>query len=159
MNLLATFKTAIAHPEFEGVFNIDPRELATQLNLHALRALTSTTSATPFPAQASTSEAEPKPESQPAYQPEMTIHLIDVRMPQEFTDELGHIQNSRLIPLPVFAEHLSELPKDGAIVFVCKSGGRSAQASAFAKMNGFDHTYNMAGGMLKWNELLLPVER
>ena len=155
MNLLATFKTAIAHPEFEGVFNIDPRELATQLNLHALRPPTSTTSATPFPAQASTSEAEPKPASQP----ELTIHLIDVRMPQEFTGELGHIQNSRLIPLPVFAEHLSELPKDGAIVFVCKSGGRSAQASAFAKMNGFEHTYNMAGGMLKWNELLLPVER
>ena len=87
------------------------------------------------------------------------VKMIDVRQPQEYTDELGHISGTELIPLGTLPNHLESLPKDQTIVFVCRSGGRSAQAAAYAAMNGFSDVYNMYGGMLAWNQLLLPVER
>lgn len=87
------------------------------------------------------------------------VHVIDVRESDEYTGELGHIKGTRLLTLNTLPEHLDSLPKDEPIVFICKAGGRSAQASAFALQNGFEHIYNMQGGMLRWNALGLPVER
>lgn len=87
------------------------------------------------------------------------VHIVDVRGQDEFTGELGHIAGAQLIVLDTLPEHVDELPKDGTIVFVCKSGGRSARATAFAKDAGYEHVYNMKGGMLAWNSLGLPVER
>lgn len=85
--------------------------------------------------------------------------LIDVRRPEEFTGELGHVKDSALIVLDTIPEKISTLPKDKSIVFVCRSGMRSAQASAYAQMNGFKNTYNMRGGMMLWNQLQLPIEK
>lgn len=87
------------------------------------------------------------------------VKLVDVREPGEFTGELGHITGAELIPLGTLPDHLEQLPKDKPIVFICRSGNRSAQASGYALMNGWTNTYNMKGGMLLWNSLLLPVER
>jgi hydroxyacylglutathione hydrolase len=56
------------------------------------------------------------------------------------------------------AETLNTLPKDKTIVFVCRSGGRSAKATHLATQNGYTHVYNLKGGMLLWNELHLPTE-
>lgn len=88
-----------------------------------------------------------------------SVCLVDVRRPDEYTGELGHIAGTQLIVLDTIPQHLQELPKDKTIVFVCRSGGRSAQATAYAKSEGFSEVYNMLGGMLLWNELQLPVER
>jgi rhodanese-related sulfurtransferase len=85
-----------------------------------------------------------------------TVHLIDVRHPDEYTGELGHISGTKLIVLDTLPQHIGDLPKDETIVFVCRSGGRSARATAFALENGFKSVYNMKGGMLRWNELGLP---
>ncbi|MGE5087081.1 MAG: rhodanese-like domain-containing protein [Bacillota bacterium] len=87
------------------------------------------------------------------------VKLIDVRQPEEFTGELGHIHGAELLVLDTLPDQLDNLPKDQTIVFICRSGGRSAKATAFAMMNGFKNVYNMRGGMLHWNELQLPVER
>lgn len=87
------------------------------------------------------------------------VKLIDVRQPEEFTGELGHIADSTLVVLDTLPDELDRLPKDQTVVFVCRSGNRSAKAAAYAKMNGFEEVYNMQGGMLLWNELQLPVER
>ncbi len=87
------------------------------------------------------------------------IKLIDVRQPDEFTGELGHIPGSQLVVLDTLPDQLENLPKDQTVVFVCRSGARSAKAAAFAKMNGFTEVYNMYGGMLLWNEMQLPTER
>lgn len=88
-----------------------------------------------------------------------SVTLIDVREPHEYTGELGHIRQSELIVLQTLPDHLDRLPKDKPIVFVCKSGGRSARASAFAQAHGFAETYNMKGGMMLWNSMGLPVEK
>ena len=87
------------------------------------------------------------------------VHIIDVRRTDEFTDNLGHIAGARLIVLDTLPDHIETLPKDEPIVFVCRSGGRSARATAFAKDQGFQHVFNMKGGMLLWNSQGLPVER
>lgn len=87
------------------------------------------------------------------------VVLIDVRRADEFTGELGHIPGATLLTLDQLPGQLETLPKDKTIVFVCRSGGRSAQATAFALDNGFTDVYNMKGGMLLWNEYGLTTEK
>jgi rhodanese-related sulfurtransferase len=85
--------------------------------------------------------------------------LIDVRRPDEFTGELGHAPGASLLTLDQLPAKLDTLPKNKTIVFICRSGGRSAQATAFALENGFTDVYNMKGGMLLWNEYGLTTEK
>ena len=86
------------------------------------------------------------------------VHLIDVRQPEEFVGDLGHIPNAELIVLDTLSENLEKIPKDKAVVFVCRSGGRSARAAAYAIENGFKNVFNLKGGMLLWNELHFGTE-
>ena len=87
------------------------------------------------------------------------LRIIDVRQPEEFVGELGHVPNSELMVLNYLPELLAEeTDKTQHIVFVCRSGGRSAQATAYAHAQGFTSVYNMKGGMIFWNDLRLPTE-
>ena len=86
------------------------------------------------------------------------VHLVDVRQPAEYTGELGHVSGSQLMVLDTVPERIETLPKDEPIVFICKSGGRSARATAYAQQLGFSQVYNMRGGMLLWNQLGLKTE-
>jgi rhodanese-related sulfurtransferase len=87
------------------------------------------------------------------------VHIVDVRGPDEFTGELGHIAEAKLIVLDTLPDHVDDLPRDRTVVFVCRSGARSARATLLAKDHGFEHVFNMKGGMLAWNAAGLPVER
>lgn len=87
------------------------------------------------------------------------LTLIDVRETSEYNAELGHAAGTRLVVLSSLPTQINTIPQDKTIVFICRSGGRSAQATHFAKANGFRHVYNMRGGMLLWNQLLLPIEK
>ena len=86
------------------------------------------------------------------------VIIVDVRQPDEFTGELGHIPSAQLMVLDELEETIDQLPKDKTVVFVCRSGGRSAKATAIALDHGFTHVFNMKGGMILWNELHLPTE-
>lgn len=89
-----------------------------------------------------------------------TARLIDVRRPDEYTGELGHTKNAELITLGEELSHfLLNADKDQPIIFVCRSGMRSAKATAEAQEMGFKNVYNMMGGMIRWNELNLPLEK
>lgn len=88
-----------------------------------------------------------------------SLELVDVREESEFNGELGHISGAKLIVLSTIPEAVKTLPTDKTIVFVCRSGGRSAQAAAFARNAGYTDIYNMQGGMLLWNQLNLPTEK
>lgn len=88
------------------------------------------------------------------------VRLIDVRTPEEFKGEYGHIPGAELVVLgPELGEFLSKGNRDEEIVFICRSGGRSGSATAESLRMGYKHTMNMVGGMILWNELNLPVER
>lgn len=89
-----------------------------------------------------------------------SIHLIDVRRPDEFNGELGHITGSRLVTLgPELTAYLKQANKNDKFVFICRSGARSGQATSDSLAQGFKHVANMVGGMLKWNEVKQPVEK
>lgn len=88
-----------------------------------------------------------------------SVLVVDVRQPEEYTGELGHIAGATLMVLNTLPDRLNELPQDKTIVFVCLAGGRSSKAAAFARSQGFEHVYNMNGGMQLWNQLNLPTER
>lgn len=88
--------------------------------------------------------------------------LLDVREPHEFAGELGHIRDARLIPLrelPDRAAKELEGFKDKDIVVICRAGIRSTTAAAILAGLGFDHVFNLKGGMLDWHDARLPVER
>lgn len=87
------------------------------------------------------------------------LHLVDVREHSEWISELGHFHKAELISLNSIPEKLDQIPKDKTLVFICRSGGRSAKAAAFALDNGYENVYNMVGGMLLWNEQNLPTKK
>jgi len=87
--------------------------------------------------------------------------LLDVREPEEFVGELGHIQGALLVPLDALHRRLPKLAGylGHGVVVVCRSGARSATAGALLRRAGFDHVRNLAGGMLEWNARRLPTQR
>jgi rhodanese-related sulfurtransferase len=88
------------------------------------------------------------------------ITLIDVRMPDEYVGELGHIKGSRLVTLgPELDSFLATANKQSPIIFICRSGKRSGKATTQAMGLGFEKIYNMEGGMLAWNSLALPISK
>lgn len=88
------------------------------------------------------------------------IRLIDVRRPDEYNNELGHIAGADLITLgPDLTSFLEKGNRSEEIVFVCRSGGRSGTATAESIKLGYKFTINMAGGMIRWNEKKQPVVR
>jgi glyoxylase-like metal-dependent hydrolase (beta-lactamase superfamily II)/rhodanese-related sulfurtransferase len=89
------------------------------------------------------------------------VVLVDVREPEEYRGELGHIPGSILIPLRQLAARVSELGphKNKHIVAICRAGVRSTTAAAMLTGLGFEQVSNLQGGMLDWNEEKLPIER
>jgi hydroxyacylglutathione hydrolase len=86
------------------------------------------------------------------------LTLIDVRRPDEYIGELGHIPGAQLLTLDQLPMKIDSLPQDKPIVFICRSGARSAQAASFALENGFETVFNMRGGMILWNEYGFDTE-
>lgn len=83
--------------------------------------------------------------------------LIDVREPDEFAEVRA--EGAVLMPLSTFMLRYAELPRDRPLLMICKSGGRSGQATAFLIANGWTDVVNLAGGMLAWERAGLPVHR
>jgi sulfur dioxygenase len=87
--------------------------------------------------------------------------VVDVREPEEFVGELGHISGALLVPLDALEHRLPKLVgyADRHVVTVCRAGARSATAAAMLRRAGFGRVHNLAGGMLAWNAAGLPVQR
>lgn len=77
------------------------------------------------------------------------LTLIDVREPYEY--EIARIDGSRLIPLGELETHVSELPRTGALVLQCHSGGRSEHAVRILQEAGFENAVNLKGGIDAWS--------
>jgi rhodanese-related sulfurtransferase len=83
------------------------------------------------------------------------VQLIDVRTPHEH--EAGRIEGSTPIELTELAARAGEIDRQRPVVLYCRSGGRSAMATAALSQAGYD-AHNMAGGMLDWQAAGLPME-
>ncbi|NWF71286.1 MAG: rhodanese-like domain-containing protein [Chloroflexi bacterium] len=82
--------------------------------------------------------------------------LLDVRTAAEFRD--AHIQGAVLIPLDELEDRLAEVPRERAIICVCRSGSRSGMATSQLVRAGYDAS-NLQGGMIAWGMAGLPVKK
>ena len=78
------------------------------------------------------------------------VTLLDVREPVEFDGELGHIPGAVLLPVGQLTARLAELDRSRPIVAVCRSGGRSVQATVLLRRHGIPDAASLRGGMLAW---------
>lgn len=83
--------------------------------------------------------------------------LIDVRTPAEYSE--GHIDGAVLIDLSsaTFLDDIQGLPRDGAYAVYCRSGNRSATATAAMRELGFTNIVELGGGILEWSASGYPV--
>lgn len=81
--------------------------------------------------------------------------LIDVREPDEYA--AVRAEGAVNIPLSEFVARTDEIDPERDIYLICKSGGRSAQASEYLEQaRGWDNVINVAGGTTAWVEQGLP---
>lgn len=87
--------------------------------------------------------------------------VLDVREPEEFVGDLGHIEGAMLVPLDALDRRLPKLAGyvDREVVVVCRAGMRSRTASAMLRRAGFPNVKSLAGGMLAWRARGLAVQR
>ena len=88
------------------------------------------------------------------------VVLLDVRTVEEYNSGTGHLKNAILIPVQELEQRVGELEKykDKTIIAYCRTGRRSGTATEFLTKKGFK-VLNMEGGIVKWNEEKLPVEK
>lgn len=80
--------------------------------------------------------------------------VLDVREDDEW--QAGHVEGALHIPLGDLPSRHAELPLDNRLVVVCRSGGRSARATAWLVDNGYD-AFNLTGGMGAWQDAGRPM--
>lgn len=87
-----------------------------------------------------------------------SVVVIDVRTPEEWNGESGHLRNALLIPLAELPNRVPELEqyRSRPLVTYCRSGNRSGRAAKLLTDLGFD-AVNMAGGIRRWNAAGYPV--
>lgn len=71
--------------------------------------------------------------------------VLDVREPLEW--DLGTLPDVLMISMSELVDKIDELPKDRAILCVCRSGNRSHQVARFLSLSGYPRVANMGGGM------------
>jgi rhodanese-related sulfurtransferase len=85
--------------------------------------------------------------------------VVDVRPAADFNK--GHIINAISIPSNGFANQIGALNKykEKPIIVSCRSGAQSSTATMQLKKAGFEHVYNLKGGILAWQSANLPITR
>ena len=81
--------------------------------------------------------------------------LVDVREPWEFT--AAHIEGSLHLPMGQLATRAhKELAFDDRLIVVCHIGGRSRNATAWLRRQGFEKAQSLAGGIDAWSVVVDP---
>jgi rhodanese-related sulfurtransferase len=86
--------------------------------------------------------------------------MVDVREPGEYAEV--HAEGVRLIPVNTVINQVDQIRDyaDGKeVLFICKSGQRSALAAEFAIAGGLDNVelYNVEGGTIAWVDAGFPT--
>jgi sulfur dioxygenase len=86
------------------------------------------------------------------------VTVIDVREPDEYRGELGHVAGAVLSPLSALLNGSATLPLDRPLVTVCRSGGRSGKAALALRDRGVSRVASLRGGMVEWTRGERAVE-
>lgn len=90
-------------------------------------------------------------------QTEQAAIIVDVREKDEWRG--GHIPGSRHIPLGDLQQRAQEILSAPDVIFVCRSGNRSATAAKTFEGAGHPSVSSLAGGIGAWQRAGLPVKR
>ena len=82
------------------------------------------------------------------------VTLLDVREPAELA--LAAVDGALHIPMRDVPARLTELPHDRPLVVMCHGGGRSRRVAEFLTANGFEHVFNLRGGIDAWSQQIDP---
>lgn len=87
--------------------------------------------------------------------------MLDVRTPEDFVGEQGHLAEAVNIPLEALDERIEALGSDleRPIALVCRTDRRSAKAAALLAGRGFHQVQVVQGGMTSWLANGWPVEQ
>lgn len=87
--------------------------------------------------------------------------VLDVRDPEEWDDDLGHIEGAVQIPLAQLQSRVGEIAawKRKPVVVVCRVGGRSQTAANWLAGAGYAEVMNLEGGMAGWRSSEKPAGR
>jgi len=101
----------------------------------------------------------------PALSPQQAINLVnreeglfvDLRDPSDYKQ--GHIVDALNIPAGRLKDRRSELDRyrERPVILVCKMGQTAGNAAKELRAAGFGKVHKMAGGMMEWTSLQLPV--
>lgn len=82
--------------------------------------------------------------------------VLDVRSPEEFDGELGHVDGAVNVPVEQLAGRLDELAQwtERPVAIVCRTDRRSAKAAQVLARSGFADVHVVRGGMEAWNRTL-----
>src|SRR5713226_9475538 len=81
--------------------------------------------------------------------------LVDVREHDEW--DAGHAPGALHIPLGELSARYTEIPQEGTVYLICRSGARSNQAAHALSGAGWD-ALNVADGMMGWHAAGRPME-
>jgi rhodanese-related sulfurtransferase len=84
------------------------------------------------------------------------VQIVDTREPWEYAE--GHVPSAVNIPHMATLPRNAELARDKPILFICKTGARSAVAAEFASAVGLTDLYNVEGGTMDWIKAGYEVE-
>ena len=83
------------------------------------------------------------------------VQVVDTREPHEHDE--GHVPGSLNIPHMSTLPRADELVTDCPILFISKSGQRSAVAAEFASSLGLSPLFNVEGGHDAWRDAGYPL--
>ena len=80
--------------------------------------------------------------------------LLDIREPHEL--QISALSGSLDIPMGSVPERLDELPKEGTIAVLCRTGNRSMKVTMWLRQQGYEGATNVGGGINAWAERIDP---
>ncbi|WP_428100831.1 rhodanese-like domain-containing protein [Candidatus Rariloculus sp.] len=80
--------------------------------------------------------------------------LLDVREPEELA--IAAVSDVVHIPMGQIPARLAELDRDKPIVCMCHGGVRSLRVAEFLSAHGFEHVFNLSGGIDAWSQQIDP---
>jgi len=88
---------------------------------------------------------------------EGNVVILDVRTKAEVMDGIIPSAINIDIMSPDFKQKIEQLDKNKTFLVYCRSGNRSGSACGFMESLGFNHLYNLNGGMMLWDGDVVPA--
>ena len=91
------------------------------------------------------------------YKDSSEFQIIDVRTPEEFNE--SRLANAINLDFynKSFTDQLAKLDKNKIYLLYCRTGRRSNIALNMMGKMGFNHAYNMTGGVIQWQAEKRPL--